>query len=146
MRIGIVHDNPDTAVLFSQLIEDIGFELAWVERSGSEAIEKCRQDLPDLLLVKLALPDCHGVEVIRRIMQYTPTTIIAVSQSVKNNPGKVFEAMSVGALDAFTEPCSEEPESINELKRKIRNVANCITVRKKPHHRHRRASRRIYRW
>lgn len=122
MRIGIIHDNTNTTALFRHLIEETGFELAWSLQGGADAIKRCQGDLPDLLLIRLTLADMDGVDVIRSIMQHTPTTIIAVSASVKNHPAKVFEAMSVGALDAFTEPSGDEPESINEFKRKIRNV------------------------
>ncbi len=41
--------------------------------------------------------------------------------------------MSAGALDAFTEPTTDEPESIQELKRKITNVGKLhASARKQP--------------
>jgi len=122
MRIAIVHDNADTCDLFRQLIEDTGYTLAWTAASSQQAMAKCKREKPDLVLVKLAMPDADGVDIIRAIMQHTPTTVIAVSSSVKNHPAKVFEAMSAGALDAFTEPLDQQAESIYEFKRKIRNV------------------------
>ncbi len=122
MRVAIVHDNPDTIRLFSDLIQDLGHELSWSEHYGAKAIAHCQDILPDLILIKLDLPDMHGVEVTRNIMEQTPTTVIVISKSVKNHPAKVFEAMSVGALDAFTEPADDNQESIQELKSKIQNI------------------------
>lgn len=127
IRIGIVHDRAESHGLFQELIEDIGYQLAWTAVNSEQALARCKQDLPELVLVKLSLPDADGVDIIRAIMQQSPTTIIAVSQSARNQTAKVFEAMSVGALDAFTEPVDRKPESISEFKRKIRNVGKLHT-------------------
>ena len=122
MKVAIIHDSDDTTRLFKYLIVDIGYEVIWTASTGQQGIELCKKKLPDLVLVKIALPDISGADVTRSIIANTPTTVIAVSKSVKKHPAKVFETMSAGALDAFTEPSTEEPESIRELKRKITNV------------------------
>ena len=122
MKVAVIHDSEDTTRLFKYLIADIGYEVIWTASTGQQGIDLCKQQLPDLVLVKIELPDISGTEVTRTIVANTSTTVIAVSKSVKKHPAKVFETMSAGALDAFTEPSTEEPESIRDLKRKITNV------------------------
>lgn len=122
MRIAIVHHNPDIIRLFSYLIADLGFSICWACHTGKETIIHCQNDCPDLLLVQINLSDMKGDELIRQIMETSPTTVIAISDSVKQNPGQVFEAMSAGALDAFSEPSTEQTESLHDLKNKILNI------------------------
>ena len=122
MRIAIAHNDADIIRLFSYLITDLGFSICWTSHTAKEAINLCSKDLPDLLLVQLNLTDMKGSELIRKIMSSSPTTVIAISDSVKNKPGDVFEAMSAGALDAFSEPSTQETESLHELKNKISNI------------------------
>ena len=122
MRIAIVHNDPDIIRLFSYLVTDLGFSICWSSHNAKEAIKLCARDLPDLLLVQLNLKDMKGSELITKIMNSSPTTVIAISDSMKNKPGDVFEAMSAGALDAFSEPSTEQTESLHELKNKISNI------------------------
>lgn len=122
MRIAIVHQNKGIVRLFSYLIADLGFNICWTCQTAKEAIKLCLNDCPDLLLVQLDLKDMKGSELIRKIMDASPTTVIAISDSVKKNPGGVFEAMSAGALDAISEPSTDQSESIKDLKNKITNI------------------------
>lgn len=124
MNVAIIHNDENTSRLIDYLLIDLGHTVSWTALQGKDAIAKCQSSLPDLLLISLDLTDMSCTEVIRHIMQHTPTTIIVVSKSVKKYPTRVFEAMSAGALDAFTEPSTEDPASFQELKRKIKNIAS----------------------
>ena len=124
MKVAIVHDDTDATRLLRYLLADLGHEVCWGCAVSKEAIDLCRKNLPDLLLLKLDMPDMSATDLIRSIMTNTPTTIIVMSKSVKKHPGRVFEAMSAGALDAFTEPSTDEPQSIQDLKRKITNISS----------------------
>ena len=121
MRIAIVHNDAATTELFSNLICELKFSICWTCNSAKEALRLCSQELPDLLLVQLNLHDMKGSELILKIMSSSPTTVIAISDSV-NNPGDIFEAMSAGALDAFSEPSSDQKDSLDDLKNKISNI------------------------
>ncbi|MCW9014458.1 MAG: chemotaxis-specific protein-glutamate methyltransferase CheB [Gammaproteobacteria bacterium] len=122
MRVAVVHDDLDTTRIFRYLLADSGHELAWTAATGAAAIKQSKNDLPDLILLKLALDDMPGAEITKAIMDNNPTTIIVVSKSVKRNPAKVFEVMSAGALDAVSEPSTEDPDSLQTLKHKIENI------------------------
>lgn len=122
MRIAIVHSDIDTVRLFKYLITDLGYSVCWIAHTAQDAIQLCSTELPDLLLTQLVLEDMKGSELIKHVMSFTPTTVIAISDSIKNNPSSVFEAMSAGALDAFSEPSTDHPDSILDLKNKISNI------------------------
>ena len=122
MQIAIAHQNKDVIRLFIHLITELNLDVCWSSHSGEQTLDLCRSKKPDLLLVQLDLEDMKGSELIKQVMHNTPTTIIAICHSIKLNSASVFEAMSAGALDAFSEPNSDEPDSIEELKHKISNI------------------------
>src|SRR5262245_35714900 len=108
MRIAIVND---TAIAVEALRRAVllarGHELAWVARDGDEAVRRCAQDTPDLVLMDLIMPGMSGVEATRQIMARNPCAIVVVTASVNDHPSKVFEAMGAGALDAVDTPAME---------------------------------------
>ena len=57
---------------------------------------------PDLAIVDLALPDVDGIEVIRRIRDWSPMPIIVLSARVQEQ--SKIEALDAGANDYVTKP------------------------------------------
>jgi two-component system response regulator WspF len=105
MRIGIVNDMPMEVELLRRLVVSTReHQVAWIATNGSEAVEACRRDLPDLILMDLAMPEMDGVEATRRIMAETPCSILLVTASIEANIAGVYEAMGHGALDAVDIP------------------------------------------
>lgn len=103
MRIAIVNHNSEAVErLRSVILQEPVNEIAWIASDGVEAIKKCKDDVPDLILMKLDLPGINGVETTREIMQNSPCAILIVTSAVKDNKSKVFEAMGYGALDVAT--------------------------------------------
>lgn len=105
MRIAIVNDTLPAVEAMKRAVAGVeGHEIAWVAHNGAKAVEKCSQDTPDLILMDLAMPVLDGVEATRRIMQDTPCAVLVVTENIRNNATKVFEAMGFGALDAVETP------------------------------------------
>ncbi len=68
---------------------------------------------PDLAIVDLALPDMDGVDVIRRIREWSPMPIIVLS-------ARVHERSKIEALDAGANDYVTKPFAIGELLARIR--------------------------
>jgi chemotaxis response regulator CheB len=118
VRIGIVNDVPAASEVLRRIISDTqDNRVAWIARDGAEAVEKCREDTPDLVLMDLIMPVMDGVEATRRIMIATPCAILVVTATIDGNSSKVFEALSAGALDAVQTPSTGA--NSNALKFKI---------------------------
>lgn len=105
MRIGIVNDM-DTAVeaIRRVVTSTRKHQVAWIARDGAEAVTRCAQDTPEIVLMDLLMPGMGGVEATRRIMAKSPCAILVVTATVEGNAAKVFEAMGAGALDAVPTP------------------------------------------
>lgn len=132
MKVAISHDDLDVTHLFKYLLSEIGHEVIWSAIDGKTTLTKTSERLPDLIIIKLSLTDMSAAEVIKQIIAEQQTTIIVVGKSIKKQASKVFDAMSAGALDAFSEPSTENPDSIRELKQKIKNINNLHRSISKP--------------
>ncbi len=112
MRIAIVNDlSLAVEILRRIVLESAVHKVAWIAKTGEEAIRKCREDTPELILMDLFMPDMDGVEATRRIMYATPCPILVVTATMEDHAGKVFEAMGHGALDAINTPMMGSGES-----------------------------------
>lgn len=112
MRIGIVNDLPMAVELLRRIVTSVPeHSLAWTATNGREAVEACRRDVPDLILMDLTMPEMGGVEATRRIMAETPCPILLVTASIDANVPGVYEAMGHGALDAVDIPAITSSET-----------------------------------
>ncbi len=129
MRIAIVND---LALAVEALRRAVGLrgqhQVAWTAASGEEAVERCAQEVPDLILMDLLMPGIGGVEATRRIMAASPCPILIVTASVGANAPLVFEAMGYGAMDATDVPTlgQDERAGAQELLAKIDLIARLI--------------------
>jgi two-component system response regulator WspF len=104
MRIAIVDDVPMAVEAVSRVIRASEHQVAWIARNGNEAVERCAEDRPDLILMDLIMPELNGVEATRRIMVNTPCAILIVTATIEGHEAKVFEALGAGALDVVKTP------------------------------------------
>lgn len=130
LRIGVVNDLPiATEVLKRTLAGMPECRLAWTAADGAQAVARCREDTPDIVLMDLLMPVMNGVEATRQIMARTPCAILIVTATVAGNLSLVYEAMGFGALDAVNMPVPRSdgrvPDS-DPLPSKIRSLARLL--------------------
>src|SRR5690606_21201339 len=100
LRILLVEDNPGDARLLREHLREAGslhFELTHVERL-SEAREKVRTDEIDVVLLDLSLPDAHGLETVRSMLESAPEAPIIVLTGLDDDATAV-QAVQAGAQD-----------------------------------------------
>ncbi len=104
MRIGIVNDMLLAREALRRAVVSANLhEVAWLARDGVEAVAMALADRPDLILMDLIMPGVDGVEATRRIMAQSPCHILVVTSALSHHD-RVYEAMSLGALDAVDTP------------------------------------------
>lgn len=81
--------------------------------SGQEAINAVIANRPDIVILDLGLPDLDGVEVVRRLREWTPIPIIILS--VRDREADKIAAFDAGADDYLTKPFG-----VGELTARIR--------------------------
>ncbi|MGE8096582.1 chemotaxis response regulator protein-glutamate methylesterase [Pseudomonas fluorescens] len=133
MKIAIVNDMPMAVeALRRALAFEPAHEVVWVARNGAEAVQRCAEFTPDLILMDLIMPIMDGVEATRRIMAETPCAIVIVTVDRQQNVHRVFEAMGHGALDVVDTPAlgaGDPKEAAAPLLRKIMNIGWLIGER-----------------
>jgi len=88
--------------------------------TGQDAIQSAATNHPDVVLLDLGLPDIGGIEVTRRLREWTLVPIIIVS--VRDR-----EEDKVAALDAGADDYLTKPFSVGELTARIRAaLRHCI--------------------
>ncbi len=121
MKIAIV---TDTAIALNTLRKIIQFvpdyQLIWTAKNGKEAISKCQENLPDLILMDLMMPVMDGVAATQHIMKHSPCAILIVTKSTEDNIAQVYAAMGYGALDVVDTPVID-PEKYADMTEKLLN-------------------------
>ncbi|MBE9210055.1 chemotaxis response regulator protein-glutamate methylesterase [Nostoc sp. LEGE 06077] len=130
MRIAIVNDLTIAVTALRRVLQTCPeYQVVWVARNGAEAITKCAQDTPDLILMDLLMPVMDGVEATKQIMQNSPCAIVIVTANAEQNVTKVYEAMGYGAVDAVNTPVvagSDKAQSETQLLVKIARIGKTL--------------------
>jgi len=102
----IVEDEPDTADMFSEMLHLSGYK---VQKSfGSRpAMNLIAQEIPDLVILDIMMPDCSGLEVLH-FMRRDPNlaNIPVVVVSAKCLPDDIKAGMEAGASVYLGKPVS----------------------------------------
>jgi two-component system response regulator WspF len=130
MRIAIVNDVAMATEALRRVLTSVpGYRVAWIASDGAEAVEKCKRDTPDLILMDLMMPVMDGVEATRRIMAHTPCGILVVTSTLDGHSSAVFEALGAGALDVVQTPGLAGSSRLQEtavLKFKLDAIARLV--------------------
>jgi two-component system, OmpR family, KDP operon response regulator KdpE len=70
--------------------------------NGQEGLSQAALETPDVIVLDLGLPDLDGIEVCRRIRQWTETPIVVLSAQGAEH--RKVEALDEGADDFITKP------------------------------------------
>ncbi|MBZ0189836.1 MAG: response regulator [Candidatus Obscuribacterales bacterium] len=101
LRVLIVEDEPEIRRFLRVTLSAHGFEPVEATRAA-EAMARVEEQLPDLIILDLGLPDMDGVEVTSRLREWTSVPIIVLS--VRNLEKDKIEALDAGADDYMTKP------------------------------------------
>ncbi len=77
-RILIVDDDPDMAELLGHMCDILGHEHQFVQ-TGAEAIEICRQQSPDVIVLDVMLEETDGWRIYRQLEPVTQAPIIFIT-------------------------------------------------------------------
>ncbi len=93
--------------------------------TGEEALAAVATDRPDVIILDLGLPDMDGVEVTRRLREWSQTPIIIIS--VREQEKEKIAALDAGADDYLTKPFGVG-ELMARLRSALRRSAQAETV------------------
>jgi two-component system KDP operon response regulator KdpE len=111
-RILVVDDEPQVLRGLTAALEAVGYEVAGA-RSAATALESAALRPPDAVVLDLRLPDASGVDVCRRLREWSQVPIVVVSAVDE-------EAEKIAALDAGADDYVTKPYAVGELLARLR--------------------------
>ena len=111
-RMLIVDDEPQIRRFLKATLEVHGNEVALAE-NGRSALEQVITWHPDIVLLDLGMAEIDGLEVLRRVREWSDMPIIVLS--VRDREDEKVTALNLGADDYLTKPFGT-----NELLARIR--------------------------
>jgi two-component system, OmpR family, KDP operon response regulator KdpE len=97
----LVEDEQQMRTFVRLALTSHGYRVLEVEK-GSEALQQAAAHTPDLVLLDLGLPDMDGLEVTRRLREWSATPVIVIS--ARGQERQKVEALDAGADDYLTKP------------------------------------------
>lgn len=111
-RVLVVDDEPAITRTLRINLRARGYD-PQVCGDGRTAMQLCEEELPDVMILDLGLPDRDGVEVLRWLRQRSTVPVIVLS--ARHESDDKVEALDLGADDFITKPFS-----MDELMARIR--------------------------
>jgi two-component system KDP operon response regulator KdpE len=104
-RILVVDDDPQIRRVMRATLTGHHYEVVEA-RSGEDALERFREELPDLVLLDMNMPGMDGLETCRLLRQGSEAPILILS--VRNTEKDKVAALDAGADDYVTKPFGME--------------------------------------
>jgi len=115
-KILIAEDEKNVILGLRTCLDAVGYEMEIVE-DGEQAINAVRQELPDLILLDLLMPNVDGFEVLKEIKGNDQTKHIPIIVlTAKAEEEDRQRAEDLGANDYMTKPF--KPQELWDLLRK----------------------------
>jgi two-component system response regulator AtoC len=125
-RILVVDDEYLIRWTLQKSLEKAGYGVLLAE-TGEEALQKVKEEVPDVVLLDIKLPDMDGYEVLEKALRLDPT-IIPIMITAFEDVDRVVRAIKLGALDYITKPFDlskvllsiEKALEASQLKREVK--------------------------
>jgi hypothetical protein len=114
-----VEDDPAVRNLISVTLETHNYKFI-PAATGEAAILEAVSYNPDIMLLDLGLPDIDGIEIIKKIRQWSKLPIIVISARTEDRDK--IDALDAGADDYLTKPFSVE-ELLARLRVTVRRLS-----------------------
>ena len=100
-RVLVCDDDPQIRRALSLILREAGYEVL-VSSTGEEALDRAAVGGPHVAIVDLLLPDVHGIELCRRLREWSAMPILVLS-AIGEEQMKI-DALHHGADDYVTKP------------------------------------------
>ena len=115
-KIAVVEDNPDNRLLVQAILED-RFEISEYE-TGMAAVEGLPDNVPDLILLDISLPEMDGTEVLSWIRgQDALKHLPVIALTAHAMAGDRDKYIAAGFNDYVTKPIVDEALLIEAIER-----------------------------
>ena len=100
-RILVIDDEPQIRRVMLSTLCRYGYEVIDA-KEGQEAIDKCHEEKPHLILLDMNLPGMDGLQICQGIREFCNAPVIVIS--VRGKQTDKIQALNAGADDYITKP------------------------------------------
>jgi len=116
----VVDDEPQILRVMRASLPIRGYEVLTAS-TAAEALNQVSRQVPDLVILDLAMPEMSGLEVCRRVREFSSVPIIVLS-------AKGSESDKVAALDLGADDYVTKPFGMDELLARVRAVLRRLSA------------------
>lgn len=103
-KILVIDDLPENVFMLQDRLEHEGYEVI-TAYNGKTGIEKAKNELPDLILLDVMMPDITGIEVCKTLVVDKKTSgIPIILVTAKSDAEDTKEGLEAGAFDYIKKP------------------------------------------
>ncbi|MFO0973313.1 MAG: chemotaxis response regulator protein-glutamate methylesterase [Phycisphaerae bacterium] len=134
IRVLVVDDSALMRSMIKQMLaSDPGVTVIDSAGSGQVALQKIREQRPDVVTLDFEMPGMSGLELLQRIMAECPVPAVMLSAHTTSGARQTLDALEAGAVDYVAKPSGERggrlPEVAEILLQKIHAAASANLVR-----------------
>ena len=107
LKVFVVDDSIPGRELMKQQLRENGVQNLNDAKSGTEAVEKYKSFLPDLVFLDINMPEMNGVQVLAKIMEFNPNAYVIMLSSLGTKE-KISETLELGAKNFLMKPIENE--------------------------------------
>jgi two-component system chemotaxis response regulator CheB len=105
IKVMVVDDSAVVRQVVTGLLDaDPGIHVTAAVADPLLAIERLKQQWPDVIVLDVEMPRMDGITFLRKIMQERPTPVVICSTLTEKGAKTTLEAMAAGAVSIVTKP------------------------------------------
>ncbi|RRS03629.1 chemotaxis response regulator protein-glutamate methylesterase [Aquabacterium soli] len=105
IKVMVVDDSAVVRQVISQLLEESpGIEVVAAAADPLIAMEKLKQQWPDVIVLDVEMPRMDGITFLRKLMHERPTPVVICSTLTEKGARTTLDALAAGAVAIVTKP------------------------------------------
>jgi two-component system, chemotaxis family, protein-glutamate methylesterase/glutaminase len=124
IRVLIVDDSASVRTTLSDIISaDPDLEVMATAADPYVAVERIRQEVPDVMFLDIELPRMDGITFLKKIMSQRPIPVVICSSLAQDGSDAFMQALEAGAVDVVAKPRVDTAQFLQESRMRICDAA-----------------------
>jgi two-component system chemotaxis response regulator CheB len=124
IRVLIVDDSASVRTTLSEIISaDQDLEVMATAADPYVAVERIRQEVPDVIFLDVEMPRMDGLTFLRKLMSQRPIPVVICSSLAEAGSDTLMQLLEAGAVDVVTKPRVDTAQFLLESSMRICDAA-----------------------
>lgn len=84
-------------------LTELGYTNIFEAADGKEAVNKYKEEQPNLVFMDIVMPEQYGIDALKEIMEFNPKAVV-IMVSTTGTKKNITDALKVGAADFILKP------------------------------------------